>query len=544
MDFFHPRLLDSFRGYNSNIFAKDVLAGITVGIVALPLAMAFAIASGLKPEAGIFTAIIAGGLISLLGGSRVQIGGPAGAFIIIVYGIVDRYGIANLLLATAMSGVFLFLMGLLRLGTLIRFIPVAVIIGFTNGIAVLIGLSQIKEFFGLQIPKMPAEFFLAIQALYAAADTVNPIALSVSIGSLALLIAWKVFQKRLAYIGHLPATVVVMGIATIMTTVFNLPIDTIGSRFGGIPSGLPSFEWIPVTWSTAQFVIAPAITLALLGAIESLLCARIADGLIHDRHESNQELMAQGIANFVTPFFGGMPATGTIARTVTNIQSGGRTPIAGIVHSLTLLVIILFGAPLATNIPLASLAAILIFVAWNMGEWRKFIELKQFRMPYRITMLSVFFLTVVLDLTVAIQVGLLLAFVTFIYRISSLSRYETVSTKDFPALLGQQDEIAAFRIYGSIFFGAVKLIEKIEVQLPSKVLILDLKNVIYIDVSGMDAILELERTCRSKGIQLIICGLAHQPHEMATRAGLYGLIPASCICPDLAQGITASTQSK
>jgi sulfate permease, SulP family len=541
MDLFHPRLLDSFRGYNKTIFTKDVLAGITVGLVALPLAMAFAIASGLKPEAGIFTAIIAGGLISLLGGSRVQIGGPAGAFIIIVYGIVDRYGIANLLLATAMSGVFLFLMGLLRLGTLIRFIPVAVIIGFTNGIAVLIGLSQIKEFFGLQIDKMPAEFFSAIQALYAAADTVNPIALSLSISSLTLLIAWKVFQRHLAYIGHLPATVVVMATATIMTTVFNLPVDTIGSRFGGIPSGLPSFEWIPVTWSTAQFVIAPAITLALLGAIESLLCARIADGLIHDRHESNQELMAQGIANFVTPFFGGMPATGTIARTVTNIQSGGRTPIAGIVHSLTLLVIILFGAPLATNIPLASLAAILIFVAWNMGEWRKFIDLKQFRMPYRITMLSVFFLTVVLDLTVAIQVGLLLSFITFIYRISSLSRYETVSTKDFPALLRYQDEIAAFRIYGSIFFGAVKLIEKMEAQLPSKVLILDLKNVIYIDVSGMDAILELERTCRSKGIQLIICGLAHQPHEMATRAGLYELIPTNCIYPDLAQGIAAST---
>lgn len=541
MDFFHPRLLDSFQSYNSNIFAKDVLAGITVGIVALPLAMAFAIASGLKPEAGIFTAIIAGGLISLLGGSRVQIGGPAGAFIIIVYGIVDRYGIANLLLATAMSGVFLFLMGLLRLGTLIRFIPVAVIIGFTNGIAVLIGLSQIKEFFGLQIAKMPAEFFSAIQALYAAADSFNPIALSLSVGSLCLLIIWRVFQKHLAYVGHIPGTVVAMAVATIITTIFNLPVDTIGSRFGGIPSGLPSFEWIPVTWSTAQFVIAPAITLALLGAIESLLCARIADGLIHDRHDSNQELMAQGIANFVTPFFGGMPATGTIARTVTNVQSGGRTPLAGIVHALTLLIIVLFGAPLATNIPLASLAAILIFVAWNMGEWRKLIDLKQFRMPYRITMLSVFFLTIVLDLTVAIQVGLLLAFITFIYRISSLSRYETVSTKDFPALLGHEGEIAAFRIYGSIFFGAVKLIEKIEVQLPSKILILDLKNVIYVDVSGMDAILDLERTCKSQGVKLIICSLAHQPHEMATRAGLYELVPANCIYPDLAQGIAAST---
>ena len=242
--------------------------------------MALAIASGLKPEAGIFTAIIAGGFISVLGGSRVQIGGPAGAFIVIVYGIVERYGVANLLLATVMSGVFLFLMGLFRLGTLIRFIPIAVIIGFTNGIAVLIGLSQVKEFFGLQIAKMPAEFFQAVQTLYAAADTVNPVALMLSSGTLAFLIAWRVFQKQLGHLSHLPGTVIAMTAATIITSTFNLPVDTIGSRFGGIPSGLPSLEWIPISWGTAQFVIAPAITLALLGAIESLLCARIADGLM------------------------------------------------------------------------------------------------------------------------------------------------------------------------------------------------------------------------------------------------------------------------
>lgn len=540
MYFFRPKLLDSFKGYNSALFSKDVLAGITVGVVALPLAMAFAIASGLKPEAGIFTAIIAGGLVSVLGGSRVQIGGPAGAFIVIVYGIVEQYGVANLLLATAMSGVFLFLMGLFRLGTLIRFIPVAVIIGFTNGIAVLIGLSQVKEFFGLQVTKVPAEFFQAVQALYAAADTVNPIALIVSLGSLATLIAWRVFNKHLGYLSHLPGTVIAMALATVITSIFNLPVDTIGSRFGGIPSGLPSFEWIPISWSTAQFMIAPAITLALLGAIESLLCARIADGLIHDRHESNQELMAQGVANLVTPFFGGMPATGTIARTVTNVQSGARTPIAGIVHSATLLVIILFGAPLAKNIPLASLAAILMYVAWNMGEWRKFADLKQFRLPYRLTMLSVFFLTIILDLTVAIQVGLLLAFLTFIYRISSLSRYELASPVDFPGLQQYQGKIAAFRIYGAIFFGAVKLLENIENELPSKVLILDLKNVIYIDVSGIDALLELEEVCKGRGIKFFICGLAHQPYEMAERGGLLERLPAHCIYPDLQQGIAAA----
>jgi SulP family sulfate permease len=540
MTLFHPKLLDAFKGYNGALLSKDVLAGITVGVVALPLAMAFAIASGLKPETGIFTAIIAGGLISILGGSRVQIGGPAGAFIVIVYGIVDHYGVANLLLATAMSGVFLLLMGAFRLGTLIRFIPVAVIIGFTNGIAVLIGLSQVKEFFGLQIAKMPAEFFQAVQTLYAAADTVNPIALMLSLGSLAILISWKVFQKHIGLLSHIPGTVIAMALATIITSVLNLPVDTIGSRFGGIPSGLPSFEWIPISWSTAQFVIAPAITLALLGAIESLLCARIADGLIHDRHDSNQELMAQGVANLVTPFFGGMPATGTIARTVTNIQSGASSPIAGIVHSGTLLVIILFGAPLAKNIPLASLAAILMFVAWNMGEWRKFADLKQFRLPYRLTMLSVFFLTIILDLTVAIQVGLLLAFLTFIYRISSLSRYEPASAIDYPELRQHEGSIAAFRIYGAIFFGAVKILESIEHVLPSKVLVLDLKNVIYIDVSGMDALLELEDTCKSKGVKLLICGLLHQPYDMAVRGGLIERLSDDAIYPDLHQGIAAA----
>jgi len=540
MNLFHPKLLDSLKGYSGALFSKDVLAGITVGVVALPLAMAFAIASGLKPEAGIFTAIIAGGLISVIGGSRVQIGGPAGAFIVIVYGIVEHYGVANLLLATAMSGIFLFLMGLFRLGTLIRFIPVAVIIGFTNGIAVLIGLSQVKEFFGLQITKMPAEFFQAVQILYAAADTINPAALLISMGSLVFLISWRVFQKHLGYLSHTPGAVIAMAVATIATSLFHLPVDTIGSRFGGIPAGLPSFEWIPISWSTAQLVIAPAITLALLGAIESLLCARIADGLIHDRHNSNQELMAQGLANLVTPFFGGMPATGTIARTVTNIQSGGRTPVAGIVHSMTLLAIILFGAPLAKNIPLASLAAILMFVAWNMGEWRKFADLKQFRLPYRLTMLSVFFLTIVLDLTVAIQVGLLLAFITFIYRISSLSRYEAASAIDFPALQEHQGNISAFRIYGAIFFGAVKILENIENELPSKLLVLDLKNVIYIDVSGMDALLELEEVCKNRGIKLLICGLAHQPYEMAVRGGLLARLPSDCIYPDLQQGIAAA----
>ncbi|MBU3550775.1 SulP family inorganic anion transporter [Polynucleobacter sp. MWH-Berg-3C6] len=541
--FIQPKILTAFAGYNKTLFAKDVLAGITVGIVALPLAMAFAIASGLKPEAGIFTAIIAGGLISLLGGSRVQIGGPAGAFIVIVYGIVERYGVSNLLLATVMSGVFLVLMGAFRLGTLVRFIPVAVIIGFTNGIAFLIGLSQIKDFFGLSIEKMPAQFFPALQTLYQAADTFNPIALTIALGSLAIIIFWKLLRKYLGHLRHIPGTVIAMVAATIITTLFDLPIDTIGSRFGGIPSELPSFEWIPISWDNAQFMLAPALTLALLGAIESLLCARIADSLIHDRHNSNQELMAQGLANLVTPFFGGMPATGTIARTVTNIESGASTPIAGIVHALTLLMIVLFAAPLAKNIPLAGLAAILMYVAWNMGEWKKFIELNQFRLPYRITILSVFLLTVVMDLTVAVQVGLLFAFITFIYRISSLSRCEIAEAKNFPTLENQQGRIDAYRIYGAIFFGAVKLLEKIEENLPSQTLLLDLKNVIYVDTSGMDTISELAHLCKVRNIRIIICGLDHQPYEMAQRSGFIEKLPQGSLYPDLISGIEAALHS-
>jgi len=540
---FYPRLLSSFKDYNRALFTKDIFAGLTVGVVALPLAMAFAIASGLKPEAGIFTAIIAGSLVSLLGGSRVQIGGPAGAFIVIVYGIVDRYGVANLLLATAMSGVFLFAMGLLRLGTLVRFIPIAVIIGFTNGIAFLICLSQLKDFFGLTTPKMPANFFGSVQALYAAADTVNFFALALAIGSLTLLILWRRFQSHLGWLSHLPGTVVAMLLATIITATLNLPVDTIGSRFGGIPSGLPHFEWIPVNWDTAQFMIMPALTLALLGSIESLLCARVADGMIHDRHKPNQELMAQGIANLASPFFGGMPATGTIARTVTNIQSGGNTPIAGIVHALTLLFVILFAAPLAKNIPLASLAAILMFVAWNMGEWRKFFDLKQFRLAYRLTMLSVFALTVMLDLTIAVEIGLLLAFVTFIYRISSLSRCEHADLQDFPILKNQVGKIDAYRIYGAIFFGAVQLLENIKKNLPSETLILDLKNVIYVDASGMDTIMELKYLCDAAGVKLIICGLDHQPRDVAERSGLLKSLNTDCQYSDLNLGVLAATKS-
>jgi SulP family sulfate permease len=523
--FFRPRLLDCLVGYKRQQLTQDIGAGIAVGVVALPLAMAFAIASGLKPEAGLFTAIIAGFLISALGGSRVQIGGPAGAFIVIVYGIVERYGLANLILATAMSGVLLFLMGLFRLGSLIRFIPVSVVIGFTNGIAVLIMLTQVKDFLGLKIVSMPADFFGILQALWHNLQSANLASFLLGLASLSLLIGWVRMSRRLAntrfkVITMVPGSVIALVFATGVAWLLSLQVETIGTKFGGIPSSLPAFVWPDFSWDSARFLLMPTLTLTLLGAIESLLCARIADGMTGDRHKPNQELMAQGVANFVVPFFGGMPATGTIARTVTNIQSGGTTPISGMVHALTLLAVVLVAAPLAAHIPLAALAAILMFVAWNMGEWREFWLLHQYRLPYRVTLLAVFFLTVVFDLTVAVEVGLIAACLTFIYRISSLSRCESVSPMDHPALAGHETQIQAWRLHGALFFGAVQLIEAIEDKMGTPVLVVDLKNVIYIDSSGADALMNLVNTCRKKHVQPIVCGLQHQPLDIARRSGL------------------------
>ena len=543
--FFRPRLIDALRGYDSARLSRDVGAGLTVGVVALPLAMAFAIASGLKPEAGLFTAIIAGLLISLLGGSRVQIGGPAGAFIVIVYGILERYGLANLIIATALSGVMLFVMGVMRLGTLIRFIPVAVVIGFTNGIAVLIMVSQIKDFFGLSVSSMPADFFGILRTLSAQWSTLNPQALLLALGSLALIVGWQKGLPALARqwgwltrLTIIPGSIVGLVAASVACQMLGLQVETIGSRFGSIPNSLPSLVWPDFSWATAQHLLMPASTLAMLGAIESLLCARIADQMIGDRHDANQELMAQGIANFVTPFFGGMPATGTIARTVTNVKNGATSPMAGVVHALTLLAVILVAAPLANSIPLAALSAILMFVAWNMGEWHAFVDLKQFRLPYRATLLSVFVLTVVVDLTVAVEVGLMAACLTFIYRISNLTRAEAVS-HDHPDLQGQSG-VQAHRLYGALFFGAVKLIEALEDSLPERALVIDLKNLIYVDSSGADALLALARTCRQRHVALILCGLAHQPRDIASRSGLLDLVaPAHCVA-DLAAGLAAA----
>ena len=551
--FFRPKLVDALKGYTREQLSSDIAAGVTVGVVALPLAMAFAIASGLKPEAGLFTAIIAGFIISALGGSRVQIGGPAGAFIVIVYGILEHYGLANLIVATAASGVLLFIMGLLQLGNLIRFIPVAVVIGFTNGIAVLIMLSQAKDFLGLQVSNMPADFLGILRALYNALPSFQPSSFALSLGSLLLIVMWqRTFAAQHATaqahgwrktLQGIPGAIVALVAATWVSQTLSLPVETIGSKFGGIPTALPRFVWPEFSMAALKHLSMPIFTLTLLGAIESLLCARIADGLIGDRHNPNQELMAQGVANFVTPFFGGMPATGTIARTVTNVKSGGRSPVAGMVHALTLLVVVWLAAPLANHVPLAALAAILMFVAWNMGEWHAFADLKQFRAPYRITLMTVFLLTVMVDLTVAIEFGLFAACITFIYRISNLSRVEQLSPVDTQALIGQDGRISAYRFYGALFFGAVKLVEAIEDHLPQKTVILDLKNIIYIDSSGADALIALAYVCQKRQVRLLICGLNHQPLDITKRTGLLSLVGHDCQ-PDLATGLETALASE
>jgi len=543
---FRPQLVDALVGYRRENFTRDVVAGLTVGVVALPLAMAFAIASGLKPEAGLFTAIIAGFVISLLGGSRVQIGGPAGAFIVIVYAIVERYGVANLIIATAMSGVMLFLLGLFRLGVLVRFIPVAVVIGFTNGIAVLIGLSQLKDVFGLQVTQVPADLFGMVRVLSGAASTVNPSAVLVATLSLALILVWERARLSwargsgwLARLSVLPGTIVALVLAAAAVYLLDFPVETIESRFGGIPASLPSFALPVFEWSTVRYLLVPASTLAVLGAIESLLCARVADTITRDRHDPNQELMAQGVANFITPFFGGMPATGTIARTMTNIKSGATSPVSGLVHAGTLLLIVLVAAPLAGTIPLACLSAILLYVAWNMGQWSAFVQLRNFRLPYRVTLLAVFTLTVVLDLTVAVEVGLLVACVTFIYRISSLSRCERLDADKHGELTRAGAGVQAYRLYGALFFGAVKLVEDIAMHLPGQAVVIDLKNLIYIDSTGADTLLDLSHRCAAAKVRLVVCGLAHQPMEMAQRSGWLPMIPDVDLYPDLAAALAS-----
>ena len=554
---FRPRLFDLLAAYDRRQLAADLAAGVTVGIIALPLAMAFAIASGVKPEAGIFTAIVAGFLVSALGGSRVQIGGPAGAFIVIVYGIVQHYGLANLFAATMLAGVLLFVMGLTGIGSLVRLIPVPIIIGFTNGIAVLIMLSQVKDFLGLKIDQMPADFPGAVRAIAAAAETLSLPTLALGALSLAVIAVWPRLghfldtmratgagEARAKFVSRLPGTIVVLVLATVASAVLQLPVETIGTRFGGIAATLPAFALPELSWSAARNLVAPTLTIAILGAIESLLCARIADAMIDDRHDPNQELMAQGIANFVTPLFGGIPATGTIARTSANVRLGARTPVAGMVHAAALLAIVLAAAPLARHVPLATLAAILLFVAWNMGEWREFRRLARLTVPYSAIMVSTFLLTVVVDLTVAVEIGLVLAALLFIYRISSLTMIEKIEQGSRPEVRELPAGVAVYRIYGALFFGAVgkleTLVEAASGAARPRVLILDLHKLIHTDTSGIDTLEVIRRSLAAGGSTLMICDVNRQPLSLMGRTGFLDRLGADNVQPHLQAAIDAA----
>ena len=525
---FRPRVVDAMHGYTRSQLATDVAAGITVGVLALPLAIAFAIASGMTPQAGIYTAIVAGFLISALGGSRVQIGGPTGAFIVIVYGIVTQYGIANLLLCTMMAGAMLFVMGLFQIGTWIRFIPVSVVTGFTKGIAVLILLSQVKEFFGLTAPALPAEFFGKVTALWNAAPTADLQTVALAVGCLALIVAWP---KRWRVV---PSPIVALFAGTAAAAALGLNVETIGSRFGDMPSALPALVWPDISLAGLRHLVFPAFTIALLGAIESLLSARVADAMIDDRHDPNQELMAQGIANLAVPLFGGFCATGAIARTSTNVLMGARTPGAGMVHALTLLAVVLVAAPVARYVPLATLSAILVVVAWNMGEWSDLKDLRRYTLNYRAILLTTFILTVVLDLTVAVEVGMVLAAVFFITRVSQLTGIQEIEVEAPPG-------VEVYALYGSLFFGAATKIEPLialaDPAHPTRVLVLDMHKVINVDTTGLEILETLHRTLTRNGKALIIAGANEQPRSLFDRSGFTERLGTERFAADLADAL-------
>jgi len=519
-----PKLFTTLQGYTRRQFRDDLLAGVIVGVVALPLAIAFAIASGLSPEKGLYTAIIAGFLISALGGSRVQIGGPTGAFVIIVYGIVQEHGLDGLIVATMMAGVALIALGLARLGGVIKYIPFPVTLGFTAGIAIVILSTQVKDFLGLTIDQVPAEFFGKWLAFLTHLGTANPSTAAIGVGTLLILIFWPRLSHRI------PAPLVGLLAGTVAVTLLDLPVETIGSRFGVIDSSLPHPVFPRVTEGMLVSLAGPALTIALLAAIESLLSAVVADGMIGGRHRSNMELVAQGAANLVSPLFGGMPATGAIARTATNVKSGGRTPVAGIVHAVTLLLITLFFGKWAALIPLASLAAILVMVAYHMSEWRAVrTELRGSRSDAAV-MLATLGLTVLVDLTVAIAVGMVLAAFLFMKRMAETTSVAAISNDLREAYAEQGEDAAAERharvprdvevydINGPFFFGAAEKFKDALAQVSKRprALILDMENVPVIDSTGLRALGAVVSQSRKEGIRVLLADLP--PHTRETIA--------------------------
>ena len=535
-----PKLLAALRGYDRWQAGADLLAGVTVGLVALPLAMAFAIASGLSPQAGIYTAVVAGGLISLLGGSQLQVGGPTGAFVVIVAGIVADHGVEGLFLCTVMAGGLLILLGATGMGSAVRFIPRPVVVGFTNGIAVLIASTQIRDVLGLRVDAVPSEFLARLQVLTAHLPTWSPAATALSVTTLAIIL----FVPRLA--PRVPGTIIALGLGTAGSLTLGLDVDTIGTRFGGIPAGLPHLHLPDVRPELIAGLMVPAMTVAMLGAIESLMSAMVADRMSGDRHDSNVELIAQGIANIASPLFGGLTATGAIARTATNVRLGAQTPVAGVIHALTLVVILLFAAPLARHIPLAVLAAILMVVAYNMGDWGEIPELLRLTKTDVTVWLVTFALTVFADLTQAVGIGMVCAALLFIRRVAETTTVSPVTeeyVRDGHVHSLQNKTIPRyvriFRIHGPFLFGTTdKLRTHFEDlrDLPY-IVVLRLRNMTALDATGLRAFEELADRLHRSGRHLLLCGARHQPAGLIARADFHRRVGDANICRNLDEAL-------
>ena len=539
---FKPRLLQCLKNYNRKTFVADLMAGIIVGIVALPLAIAFGIASGVTPEKGIITAIVAGFVISALGGSKVQIGGPTGAFIIIIYGIIQQYGMEGLTIATLMAGVFLILFGLLHLGTIIKFIPYPIVVGFTSGIAVTIFTTQVKDLFGLNITSVPSDFIEKWICYFNNFSTVDLWSSVIGIVSVVIIMLTPKVSKKIP--GSLVA-IIVMTVAALLLKQFAgvESIETIGDRFA-ISNSLPEATVPALSWETIKNLVSPAITIAILGAIESLLSAAVADGVIGDHHNSNTELIAQGVANLASPIFGGIPATGAIARTMTNINNGGRTPIAGIMHAVVLLLIFLFLMPLAKYIPMACLAGVLVVVSYGMSGWRSFLALMKNPKSDVTVLLITFFLTIIFDLTIAIEVGLIIACLLFMRRMSETTDVHIISNEinpddeDSDMHLGNIEHLTipkgveVYEINGPYFFGAGNRFEEIMATLGDRpqVRIIRMRKVPFVDSTGIHNLTNLCEMSKKEGIQIVLSGVTEKVHSQLDKADFYDIVGQDNIC--------------
>jgi SulP family sulfate permease len=536
IDAWLPKSVILLRNYDRQKFVSDLGAGVTVGLVALPLAMAFAISSGVAPQAGIYCAIVTGFIISVLGGSKTQIGGPTGAFVVVVAGIIAKYGLDGLFVCTMMAGALLVLLGITGMGTAVKYFPRPVIVGFTNGIAILIASTQIRDFFGLKMDHVPGDFFHRMAALGAAFRTLNWEATLLAVISLAVMIGCLKYARRV------PGAILVCFGSTAAVALIHLGVETIGTRFGGIPKGLPHFAVPQFHYDTARQLLSPALTVAMLGAIESLMSAVVSDKMSHDKHNPNVELIAQGVANIFSPLVGGLPATGAIARTATNVRSGARTPVAGMIHALTLLLIILFAAPLVKDVPLAALAAILMMVAYNMGDWEEIPEILKLSAADIAVWLVTLTLTVVTDLTFAVEFGMILAALTFIRKVSRTTTVTRV-TRDYVAdsrvhvLQGKDipDYAVVYRVHGPFLFGATDKFAEILDEFDSlpPIVILRLRNMTAIDATGLGAIRELADRIHGSGRQLLLCGAREQPAQLMKQAEFERHVGAENICPSI-----------